>query len=211
MPPIEILLAFTAAALVMNLSPGPSNLYVLARTLGQGASGGLVAALGLAAGSLVHVLATVLGLAAIFQYSPLAYTAIKLLGAAYLIYLGVSYLRAPAVEAKGQAAVALPLATIFRQSVLVEVTNPKTALFFLALLPQFADATYGALAPQLLLLGVIVTLTALPCDLLVVFAAARVSQWMAVNPRAQLWQERVSGTLLCGLGGWLLWDEGAGA
>ena len=91
MPSIEILIAFTAAALIVNLSPGPSNMYVMARAIGQGTKAGIVASLGLAAGSLVHVVATVLGLSALFKHSPTAYAVVKLAGAAYLIYLGIRY------------------------------------------------------------------------------------------------------------------------
>ncbi len=94
MPAIEVLLAFTLATLIMHISPGPSNLYVMARSISQGVSGGIVAGLGLAVGGLFHVLATVLGLAAIFKHSPTLYTIIKLLGAFYLIYLGIKYFKA---------------------------------------------------------------------------------------------------------------------
>lgn len=94
MPAIEVLLAFTLATLIMHISPGPSNLYVMARSISQGVSGGIVAGLGLAVGGLFHVLATVLGLAAIFKHSPTLYTIIKLLGVFYLIYLGIKYFKA---------------------------------------------------------------------------------------------------------------------
>ena len=90
MPSPEVLVAFTLAALMMNISPGPSNLYVMARAIAQGTRGGIVAALGLAAGSLVHVVATVFGLSAVFEHSPALYTVVKLLGAGYLLYLGFS-------------------------------------------------------------------------------------------------------------------------
>lgn len=88
---IEVLITFTAAALLMNISPGPSNLYIIARSIAQGTQGGVVAALGLAVGSMLHVVATVLGLSAIFSHFPTLYTIVKLAGAAYLIYLGISY------------------------------------------------------------------------------------------------------------------------
>jgi threonine/homoserine/homoserine lactone efflux protein len=91
MPSTEVLIAFTAAALLMNISPGPSNLYVMARAIAQGTQGGIVAAIGLAVGSLVHVVATALGLSAIFAHSPTLYTIVKLTGAAYLVYLGITY------------------------------------------------------------------------------------------------------------------------
>jgi len=164
MPSAEALLIFTAAAVVMNLAPGPSNLYVLSRSLAQGTRAGLIAAAGLAAGSLGHVAAAALGLSAVFVYSPVAYGLLKLAGAGYLVYLGLTYLLSPSPPGIAKAKPAKPRRAIFLESALVELLNPKTALFFLAFLPQFADVAAGPLAPQLILLGLIVTLTALPCD-----------------------------------------------
>ncbi len=208
MPSLEVLAAFALAALVMNLSPGPSNLYVMARSIGQGAAAGYVAALGLALGSMVHVVATTLGVAAVFAYSPHAYSMLKIAGAGYLIYLGVRYLTAkPDASAGVAAARQKSYLKILRESLLVEVTNPKTALFFLALLPQFVAAEAGPVAPQLLLLGLIVTLSAIPCDLAVAAAAGRVAGWMAESGRAQRLQQVLSGSILLGLGGYILLDE----
>ena len=109
MPSIETLLLFTAAALLMNISPGPSNFYVMARSIVQGVSGGLVAALGLAAGSMVHVAAAALGLSAIFVWSPVAYMLLKYVGAAYLIWLGLRMLLARnGAHVPGSAESAMP-------------------------------------------------------------------------------------------------------
>src|SRR5262249_29262839 len=172
MPSIHSLFVFPLAAAAMNISPGPSNLYVMSRSLAQGPRAGLVAALGLATGSLFHVTATALGLSVVLRYSPALYAAVKLVGAAYLIFLGLRLLMS-----KGAAFAAAPNARhrphgrIFRESIVVEILNPKTALFFLAFLPQFADPGAGPLAPQLLLLGGIVMLTAIPCDAFVALAA----------------------------------------
>ena len=212
MPPIELLLAFALAALVMNLSPGPSNLYVMARSIGQGTSAGIVAALGLALGGMVHVVATTLGIAAVFEYSPLAYSVLKVAGAAYLIYLGLGYLiqRQSAEGAEGPAR-RKPHMRILRESMLVEITNPKTALFFLALLPQFVVPEAGPVAPQLLLLGLIVTASAIPCDVFVAMASGRAARWLAHNRRAQDCQQRLSGSILVGLGGYILFDEVRGS
>ena len=208
MPTSESLILFTTAALLMNISPGPSNLYVMARTIAQGTQAGVVAALGLAAGSMVHVAATVLGLAAVFEYSPLTYTVVKLLGAAYLIYLGISYWLANSdPEKPGENVERKTTPVIFRESLIVEVTNPKTALFFLALLPQFVSPETGPVAPQLLVLGLIVTLSAIPCDLLVAFFAGKVAHWLKRHPSAQTIQDRVSGTILTGLGSYIIVDE----
>ena len=122
MPSIEVLIAFTAAALLMNISPGPSNLYVMARAIAQGTQGGLVAAIGLAVGSLVHVIATALGLSAIFAHSPTLYMVIKLTGAAYLKYLGITYWRSKDSDGKEKVAQEKkkPLLSVFQQSKGVE-------------------------------------------------------------------------------------------
>ena len=201
MPTLETLIVFTLAATVMNISPGPSNLYVLSRTVSNGWPGGVTAALGLATGSLVHVAAPALGLVALFQYSPSAHVPLKLIGAAYLIYLGIRYyVQSDATVEMPSAANRTPALKIFRESVLVEVLNPKTALFFLAFLPQFVDVHRGNAESQILVLGFIVTLTALPCDLFVAWSAQRVVQLMTRHPWFASAQNRVAGTLLIGLG-----------
>ncbi len=201
MPSLETLLIFAAAALVLNLSPGPSNFYVLSRSLAQGTPAGLVATAGLAAGSLVHVAAAALGLSAVFVYSPMAYGLLKLAGAAYLVYLGIVTLfaRGGAPGAVDQAA-PRPPRRIFRQSGLVEVLNPKTALFFLAFLPQFADVQAGPLAPQILLLGMIVTLSGLPCDAAVAALSGRAGRFLSASSLALRLLNWVSGSILLGLG-----------
>lgn len=203
MPPIEMLMAFTVAALLMNVSPGPSNLYVMARSIAQGVWGGLAAAAGLAVGGMVHVAAAVLGLSAVFKHSPTLYTLVKLLGAGYLIYLGVCYWRESRAQAPDAPQWQVPsksLASVFRESIIVEVTNPKTALFFLALLPQFVMPEAGPVWQQLLVLGLIVTVSALPCDILVAVSASKVADWLAQHAQAQQIQSRVSGAILLGMG-----------
>lgn len=201
MPSTETLLVFTAAALLMNISPGPSNFYVMSRSVAQGPRGGAVAAVGLAVGSLVHVAAAALGISALFHYFPAAFGIVKLVGAAYLIYLGIQYLRgATRGRPTGPDADARPHGRIFTESILVEVLNPKTALFFLAFLPQFADVSRGPLAPQILLLGLIVTLSAIPCDLFVAWVSGSVARAVTGNARFARIQECVSGSILVGLG-----------
>lgn len=210
MPAFETLVAFTIAAFLMNLSPGPSNFYVMARTLAQGVNGGLAAVFGLATGSLIHVCAAVLGLSALFAYSPTAYAVLKLLGAAYLIYLGVNYLLAKEPEEElTQSVITRPKWQIYRESVIVETTNPKTALFFIALLPQFVNPDAGPTAPQFLLLGLIVSLSAIPCDLLVVYGTERVRNFMGEHPRASVIQNRVTGSILTAIGAYILAEEAA--
>jgi threonine/homoserine/homoserine lactone efflux protein len=201
MPSLQTLLLFTAAALAMNISPGPSNLYVMSRSLAQGTSAGLVAAGGLATGSLFHVTVTSLGLSVILQYSPVAFLVMKLAGAGYLVFLGLKMLLAKSAALSPDALLPKqPLARIFRQSAVVEILNPKTALFFLAFLPQFADRHAGPMAPQLLLLGVIVTLTAIPCDALVAVLAGKAADLLRRKPIFQRLQNWISGSVLVALG-----------
>lgn len=208
MPSNETLITFTIAALILNLSPGPSNLYVMSRSIGQGAKGGIVAAFGLAFGLMVHVIASALGLSAIFKYSPMVYVTVKILGALYLIFLGINYLKSKDIKHKMNGAPkSKPNFQIFKESVLVEVTNPKTALFFLAFLPHFVSPDSGPVATQIILLGTIVTISAIPCDIMVAISCDKVSGWLTRNKKTLNVQERLSGSILVGMGSYIIADE----
>src|SRR6266705_169316 len=139
MPTIETIVLFAGAALTLNVTPGPSIAYVMSRSFGQGRTAGLVSALGLGTGSLLHAIAATLGLSAIVAYSPMAYAVVKYLGAAYLVYLGVGLLRQRAVRLADAVPLQLSLSRVYWQGVLTEILNPKIALFFLSFLPQFVD------------------------------------------------------------------------
>ena len=210
MPSTQTLLIFTLAALAMNISPGPSNLYVMSRSIAQGISAGLTATAGLASGSLFHVVVTSLGLAVILRYSPFAFTALKLTGAAYLVFLGVKhFLARPQPIGDTLVFPRKPLGRIFGESCLVEILNPKTALFFLAFLPQFVAPETGPVAPQLLLLGAIVTLTAIPCDALVALASGKAANLLRRRPIFFKVQNWVSGSVLIGLGAYVAFSRRA--
>ena len=213
MPSIETLVIFSIAALLMNLSPGPSNLYVMARSISQGVSGGATATGGLALGGLVHVIAAASGLSAIFLYSPSVYFVMKIAGACYLIYLGVGYFKSGkseleylSVQKTREHSDALTARKILAQSFWVEVLNPKTALFFLAFLPQLVDVTRSDTTTQFLILGMIVTLSAIPCDLTVAYFGGRVGEWMNNNESVVWWQNKISGSIMIGLGGFVALD-----
>lgn len=211
MPTLETLLIFTAAALLMNISPGPSNFYVISRSVAQGWRGGAVATSGLALGGLVHVVATAFGVSALFHYFPVVYDVMKLVGAGYLVFLGIRYL-----AGRNGSVVSCPEAEyrphrrILTESILVEVSNPKTALFYLAFLPQFVDVSRGPPGPQLLLLGLIVTLSAVPCDLLVAVLSGSVARMFSGNARLARIQEYISGSILVALGLYVAQSERTG-
>lgn len=203
MPSVDVFLAFSLACLVLSLSPGPSNMYIMARSISQGSAAGVAAAGGLAIGSIIYALLTAMGLATIFVYTPTAYMALKLAGAAYLLYLGWQYFTAPPVSVSTtDNKPHFSHSFIFRQSIIVELTNPKTALFFLAFLPQFADES-APLAPQLLILGLLYALIAMCCDLFVAFLSAGIGRWLNQHPRYPYWQDKISGSILMGLGAYI--------
>ncbi|WP_136810755.1 LysE family translocator [Desulfosediminicola flagellatus] len=208
MPSIETLFTFTIAAIILNLSPGPSNLYVMARSISQGTQGGVVAAFGLASGLMVHVILSALGVSAIFKYSPFVYSVVKIAGAIYLIYLGVLYWKTCSSDIQSIKSKRLKNnLQIYKESVLVELTNPKTALFFLAFLPQFITADAGPISTQIIVLGSIVTLTAIPCDIFVAFTSTKISSWVSARNQTKHIQERVSGSLLLAMGGFIIVEE----
>jgi threonine/homoserine/homoserine lactone efflux protein len=194
-------LIFLSAAVVLAVSPGPGMIYVLARSLRGGRAIGLASCLGTAAGGLVHVLAAGLGLSVILARSASAFLAVKYLGAAYLLYLGIRTLAARDST--------FPTATVeqdagrpFWQGMLTEVLNPKTALFFLALIPQFINHT-ASVVPQFLVLGAISVTLNTVADIAVVLAAVRLESRLKSSTVWQRRQRQVSGVALVGLGGYV--------
>ncbi len=152
MPTLPTLLAFSLAALVLLIIPGPSVLYIVTRSVTQGRRAGIVSMLGVHVGSIVHMAAAILGVSAVLASSATAFTIVKYLGAAYLVWLGIQQFRARDVDptiARDPA----PRRRLFAQGVVVNVLNPKTAIFFLAFLPQFADPERGPVPVQLAVLG----------------------------------------------------------
>lgn len=186
MPTPRTLVMVALAGLALSASPGPSMLYVLSRSVGQSRSAGLASAAGLAVGGILLAVAAALGLAAVFRYSPTVYTATKLAGAAYLIYLGAGMLIEK--DSTGQPALEqVRNASLFRtfwQGILVEALNPKTLLFFIAFLPPFVDPHRGSITGQMLLLGALVPLTAVPSDLVVAFAGGTLAQRLSERRKA---------------------------
>jgi threonine/homoserine/homoserine lactone efflux protein len=162
---------FFAAMFLLNITPGPDMLYVLARATGQGRSAGLASALGVGAGGFFHIFAVAFGLAGLLRTVPVAYTALRFAGAAYLIYLGVRTLLAPGAGNKTAPVAPASLIRIFAQGVLTNVLNPKVALFFLAFLPQFINRNGSAFA-QTVKLGLIFDCSGTVVNVTVALAAS---------------------------------------
>jgi threonine/homoserine/homoserine lactone efflux protein len=183
MPSPEAFGAFAAASIALLVVPGPSVLYIVTRSAHQGRSAGLVSVLGIHTGSIVHVAAAALGLSAILASSAVAFSVVKYAGAAYLIWLGIRALRRRDEPPADGVVPRRSLLRIYAQGVVVNVLNPKTALFFLAFLPQFVDVARGSVTMQVLLLGLTFIALGLVSDGTYALVAARVSR--SVRGRAR--------------------------
>jgi threonine/homoserine/homoserine lactone efflux protein len=196
MPDLPTLGLFLAATAALLLVPGPSVLFIVARTLEHGRRGGLVSMLGVETGALLHVLAATAGLSAVVATSPNTLLAIKLAGAAYLLYMGVRALRRPAELTLSNG----PARHLFRQGLVVDALNPKTAMFFLAFLPQFIDPSAGSIAAQTLVLGLCFVGLATLSDGGYALLAGAVAERVRRSPRTRGRLSRVSGAAYLGLG-----------
>jgi threonine/homoserine/homoserine lactone efflux protein len=165
MPTGSTIALFLLAAAALAVAPGPAVAYIVTQSIDQGRRAGLVSALGVASGGLVHVAAATVGLSALIASSATAFTAVKLVGAAYLIVVGIRRILSGEGEEPERRALRAPLRRVYRQGVIVNVLNPKTALFFLAFLPQFVDPDRGAVWPQVAMLGVIFVSVAVLSDM----------------------------------------------
>lgn len=198
MPSLATLLAFCAATLVFLVFPGPSVLYIVTRSVVQGRVAGVVSMLGVHVGTLVHIAAAVLGVSALLASSATAFTIVKYLGAGYLVWLGIQQFRArdddPTI-----ARDPVPRRRLFAQGVLVNVLNPKTAVFFLAFLPQFADPARGPVAAQLAVLGGLFILLGVLSDGSYALAASALARPLR-TPRLRRRLRHASGVMYVGLG-----------
>lgn len=200
LPDPGTLAVFAAAAVALLVIPGPAVLYIVAQSIEHGRGAGLVSMLGVQAGGLVHVAAAALGLSALLVRSATAFDVVKYAGAAYLVFLGLrKLLSRHRFETTGERP-PRRLDRLFAQGVVVNVLNPKTALFFFAFLPQFADVNKGSVGLQIAVLGVIFILIAVVSDGMYALAAGAASNWLRGNPRFLRAERWISGTVLVGLG-----------
>ncbi len=195
---------FLAASLALAITPGPNWLYLVSRTVAQGRAAGLASWCGTTAGLVVHVLLAASGLSALLALVPTAYHAIRLVGAAYLLWMAWDLMRAPADAPQGEAK-PLPVRVMLRQAWLTSVLNPKVAVFYAAFLPQFIDAG-GNVLTQTLTLGAINVAMVATADVILILVAARVASALGVGRRV-LVGRRALGAVFAGLAGWLAFDR----
>ncbi|MBP2705930.1 LysE family translocator [Microbispora sp. RL4-1S] len=199
MPSPTSLALFAIATLALLLVPGPAVIYIVTRSVAQGRTAGLVSVLGVHTGSLVHIAAAALGVSALLAASATAFALVKYLGAAYLVYLGVRKLMTRQ-EAEPAEISRASSARLFGEGFVVNVLNPKTAIFFLAFLPQFTDPSRGPLAPQIVLLGLIWVILGMASDGSYALLSSALAGWMRSSARVRRRLDVGSGVVYLGLG-----------
>ncbi|HOP64214.1 MAG TPA: LysE family translocator [Spirochaetota bacterium] len=193
---------FLSAAFIINISPGPDILYILSQTFSYGRKTGFISSLGVCTGALFHVTLVAFGLSAILSTSVLVFTVIKYIGAAYLFYLGVkAILSKGTVEVSGEGEKGeLKALHAFRQGMLVDILNPKVALFFIAFIPQFVRPEHGSFTEQTFMLGTMVILMAIPIEWTIVLLADKTASFINAKPAVSALLDKITGSILIGLG-----------
>lgn len=210
MPSPETWMAVFAASLMLAVTPGPDNLFVLTQAALRGAASGLMVVLGLCTGLILHTSLVAFGVAAIFQSSALAFSLLKYLGAAYLIYLAWGAFRAGASDLGQERADARGLAAMYRRGIVMNVTNPKVSIFFLAFLPQFADPERGSVAGQIFAFAGAFLLATLLVFGGIAVAAGQLGAWLRERPGVQRGMNRMAAVVLFGLAVVLLISQAPG-
>ncbi|MEW6213035.1 MAG: LysE family translocator [Acidobacteriota bacterium] len=200
MPDYSKLSLFVAAAFALLAIPGPAVLYIVARSIDQGRKAGIVSVLGVGVGALFHIAAAAFGLSALLLSSATAFNTVKYLGAAYLIYLGVRKLTQRREEEEIKGAERARLSRIFCQGVIVNVLNPKTALFFFAFLPQFVEPERGPVSAQILMLGAIFVVMGICSDGMYALMAGTLGRWIGRSARFLRTERYFAGSVYIALG-----------
>lgn len=193
---------FIISGLLLNILPGPDSLLIMTRSATQGWRAGVAASLGIGAGTMVHIFAAALGLSAVLSTSATAFTVVKLVGAAYILYMAVGLLRSRKASAEAKAPVlqTLPYRKIFAQGFLTNVLNPKVALFFLAFVPQFIALEAPSKAMAFIVLGCIFNFNGMLWCCGLALTTAKASERLKLNPSVSLWLNRATGGLFVWLG-----------
>jgi len=196
-------LLFLTTALALNIAPGPDVVYILTKTIAHGKKIGMASSLGVCSGALFHVAAASIGLSAILVTSSLAFTVVKVIGVAYLLYLAYQSFKSAGTRLNISADSDHSQETFwgaFRQGVLIDILNPKVAIFFMAFLPQFVREGHGSVPLQLMLLGFLVILVAIVVEFSYVLLASVLTEKINSDPKYSIWLERLVGTVFVALG-----------
>lgn len=199
MIPPEVLIAFLSVSVLLALAPGPDNIFVLTQSALAGKYAGLAVTLGLCTGLIVHTSAVAFGVAVIFQTSALAFTALKFVGAAYLLYLAWLSFGADAEDISAKKNESRSYSRLYRRGIIMNVTNPKVSIFFLAFLPQFADPQRGSLVLQIMLLGGVFAISTILVFGSIAMFAASLGSWIGKSDKTQLIMNRIAGTVFVAL------------
>lgn len=198
LPDPSLFTAFMAASIALNLTPGPDMTYVATRTLAEGRAAGMASAFGIGAGSLVHTILAAVGLSQLFVYAPYAFDIVKYAGAAYLVWIAVRLWRDSGRTPATAAIARVGAGRAFSEGLLTNVLNPKVALFFLALLPQFIDATVGSVGLQMLVMGLAFTVSGTLVNAGVALLVARVHSNVSADSRFAQVMRRLAALLFVG-------------
>jgi threonine/homoserine/homoserine lactone efflux protein len=208
MPSLEILIAFAAATAVFAYFPGPALLYTAAQTLARGRRAGFMAAFGIHIGCYAHVFAAAFGLSAVFRHVPELYAAMKIIGAIYLVWLGIDMMRSRALAPNPATVAPKSARRAFIESIVVELLNPKVAIFFIAFLPQFVDPNASLpIWAQFIVLGTIVNFAFSSADIITVLAASTVMHKLRGGGMGHKLVRLGGGSILVGLGARLALDR----
>ncbi len=199
MPELNNLIMFTAASALLALAPGPDNIFVLTQSIVYGRAAGLRVTLGLCTGLVVHTSVVTLGVAAVFQTSLVAFNVLKYCGAAYLLYLAWQAFRASSSKVEIGAKKALTPWQLYRRGIIMNATNPKVSLFFIAFLPQFTNPEKGPISLQLILLGVIFAVITIIVFGLISQAAGTIGQWINRSEKGEKILNRIAGLVFASL------------
>lgn len=194
------LVTYVAIVLGFVFIPGPATLLTVARAASSGTRVGVATGAGIAAGDVLHTVLAIVGLSALIATSALLFSIVKYAGAAYLVYIGIRAILDKTSVGPAGGALAITVGQAFRQAVLAEVLNPKTALFFLAFLPQFVDVRNGSVTLQLVVLGSIFVFLGLFSTIVFAVAGGRLGNFLRRSPTVLKWQGKVVGTIYCALG-----------
>ncbi len=195
----ETLLAFIAASTLLAFAPGPDNIFVLTQSAMNGRRAGIFITLGLCTGLIVHTLAVAVGVAAIFQVSAIAFTALKIVGAAYLLYLAWGAFRSGAQEINSENHNTLSSGAFYRRGIIMNITNPKVAIFFLAFLPQFINPDASEPSAQIFMLGAVFMAVSLVCFSLIAILSGFLSDFLRRSPQAQVRLNKIAGAVFTAL------------